>query len=71
MKWKMKPKPKNGDIRVREAFAWLPVAVNQHTKVWLEFYRLHEVWKVVGKGEHGNEYSHAFWVPFLAEKIGH
>jgi hypothetical protein len=52
MKWKtVKHVPKDGHIRTRRVFAWLPTEVEDHT-VWLEQYQVTEQYF------HGMNYWH-------------
>lgn len=48
MRWlTVKPEPREGQVRMRSAFAWLPTKVGQHT-VWLEFFGVWEIYGVDG-----------------------
>lgn len=38
MRWKVEKLHKNGDRRVRELFAWVPVRLDDDTKIWLDWY---------------------------------
>lgn len=42
MRWKT---PSIGNIRTRSRFAWLPERMDNDVKVWLEFYRVHEIYR--------------------------
>lgn len=35
-------RPRHGDTRIREKFAWLPTEMSDGVTVWLEFYLLRE-----------------------------
>ncbi len=51
MRWKVKTKiqkksPEHGDYRTRRVFAWIPTPIFDDYMVWLEFYRIHEMYIV-------------------------
>lgn len=41
MRWTNEPPPKKGDTRVRTAFLWLPLTIDQETR-WLEIAKWEE-----------------------------
>jgi hypothetical protein len=48
MKWKADSKPKEGDVRVRTKFAWLPIHYYIDTEMWycwLETYQVTEIYR--------------------------
>ena len=38
MRWNVDPIPKVGDTRTVKLFAWVPIRLDNDTKVWLETY---------------------------------
>lgn len=45
MKWPVKPLPKEGDLRNRKAFLFLPMTIDKETR-WLEFAEWAEICRV-------------------------
>ena len=73
MKWKADSKPKEGDVRVRTKFAWLPIHYYIDTEMyycWLETYQVKEECILVTKnyGE-GNYSSKLVWKTLKREPL--
>ena len=57
MKWKIKPKPKIGDLLVTTNFAYLPVTIG-NTRIWLEeYYSIDEFVYIKVEAGHYNDYD--------------
>lgn len=53
MRWKLPPVPLRGDRRTRTRFAWLPVTLDDRTRVWLEWYVERQQWESFYEGGSG------------------
>lgn len=72
MKWKPKEKviPRQGDIKIKTKFAWLPVELDNGYKVWLERYNQYYMYSNVPVWDYMGRYNELKWKKWCKDQRG-